>query len=202
LVMHNKWSVLTNESGEPENEDLETLVGGFSKTLDEVTRQLGIKTQVHNYERHLPRKLREALLKYKKLGKQLARATEKGSSTQLLNEKYKRAQARFKKLMKAHKRIEKQRKYNKISDAFEAHDHKGVWTQIKALTGQATEGDAPQLVQNKEGELQTSLQDILNVQREHYQSIMQHDPENLAMNKEYSLGARGHSPRGYIEVSL
>jgi exonuclease III/predicted negative regulator of RcsB-dependent stress response len=185
LVMHNRWSALTNESGEPEEEDLETLVEGFSKTLDEVTQGLGIKTQVCNYQRHLPRKLKNALLKYKKLGKQLAKATEKGSPTQLLNEKYKGAQARFKKMMKAHERVEKQRKYNKISDAFEAHDHKGVWTQIKALTGQATEGDAPQPVRNKEGELQTNLQDILNVQKEHYQSIMQHDPENLAMDEEY-----------------
>lgn len=30
-----------------------------------------------------------------------------------------------------------------------------------------------------------NLHDILNVQKEHYQSVMQHDPDNLAMDEEY-----------------
>ena len=188
LVMHNRWSVLTNEVSEPAEEDLETLVEGFITTMDDVTQTLGVKTKVNNHERHLPRKLKKALITYKNLGKQLAKATEKGSNTQLLNTKYKRAQAGFKKAMKAYERDEKRKKYNKISNSFEAHDHKGVWTQIKALTGQAIEMDAPQPVKDKEGELKTRLQDILNVQKEHYQSIMQHDPENLAMDEEYWAG--------------
>lgn len=185
LVMHNRWSALTNETGEPEEEDLETLVEGFLTTLDSVTKSLGVKETVGDYKRHIPRKVKEALAKYKKLGKELTKATEKGDNTQLHNEKYKRAQARFRKLMKAYERAEKQRKYKKISDSFEANDHKGVWSQIKSLTGQATEGDAPQPVKDKEGKLQTNLQDILNVQKEYYQSVMQYDPENLAMDEEY-----------------
>lgn len=125
------------------------------------------------------------LKKYKKLGKELVKAARKGASTQVLNEKYKKAQSKFKKLTKAHKQAERQRQYNKISDLFEANDHKGVWTRIQSLTGQGTRSEVPDPVKNKEERLQMNLEDILNVQKEHYQGVMQFDPENLAMNKEY-----------------
>ena len=185
LVTHNRWNILTNGEEDPTEENLEAIVEGFTTAMDDVTQRLGVKTNINNYERHLPRKLKEALLTYKRLGRQLAKATDEGDNTQLLNTKYKRAQAKFKKALKMHEQKEKQRKYNKISNSFEAHDHKGVWTQIKALTGQALERDAPQPVKDKEGELKTSLKDILDVQKEHYKGIMQYDPENLAMNEEY-----------------
>lgn len=196
LVMHNRWSRLAVESGEPEDENLETLVEEFSKTLDRVTRSLGVKEVVGNHKRRLPRKVREALAKYKKLGKELAKATEGAGSNQMLNTRYKHAQSRFKKMLKAHEQLEKQRKYKRISDSFEANDHKGVWSQIKSLTGQATGEDAPQPVKNSEGELQTNLQDILEVQKQHYQSVMQHDPDNLAMNEEYWATKEIHFERG------
>lgn len=185
MVMHNKWSILSNEEGESDGEDLETMVERFSKTMDEVTRSLGIKVTTGDQKRYLPRKLKEALKKYKRLGKELAKATDKGKNTQMLNTRYKRAQAKFKKMIKANEREERERKYRKMSDSFEANDHKDVWSQIKSLTGQATEGDAPHPVKDKEGMLQTSLQDILKVQKEHYQSVMQYDPDNLAMDEAY-----------------
>ena len=196
LVMHNRWSDLTNETGEPEGEDLEDLVNKFSKTLDSVTKSLGIKETVGDHKRHLPRGLRDALRKYKSLGKRLVKATEKADDTQMLAMKYQRAQARFKKLMKAHERKEKERKYKRISDSFEANDHKGVWTQIKSITGQATQGDAPHPVRDKEGRLRTDLCDILNVQKEHYKNVMQYDPDNLAMNEEYWATKEIHFERG------
>jgi exonuclease III len=185
LVMHNRWNALAVEEEEPEDEDLEVLVKGFCTTLDKVAKSLGVKEVVGNHKRHQPRRLREALTKYKKLGKELAKASAKNGNTQLLNTKYRRAQAKFKKLLKDHERAEKQRVYKKMSDSFEANDHKGVWSQIKSLTGQATGGEAPQPVNDIEGKLQTNLQDILEVQKNHYQSAMQFDPNNLAMNEEY-----------------
>ena len=185
LVMHNRWSVLANETGEEGEEDLNTMVERFSKTLDATAMKLGIKETVGGHRRRLPRKLKEALAKYKKLGKELAKATEKGKSTLSITAKYTRAQTKFKKMIKVYEREEKQRKYKKISDAFEANDHKSVWAQIKALTGQATDGDVSQPVRNKNGKLQTSLEGILDVQREHYKGIMQYDPDNLAMDEAY-----------------
>jgi exonuclease III len=183
LVMHNRWSALANETGEPE--DLETLVEEFSSTLNSVTEKLGIKETVGNRRRRLPRKLKEALRKYKELGKRLAKATKKGEDTQMLSERYLKAQTRFKKMMKVHERAEYQKRYDRISNLFEANDHKGVWTQIKSLTGQAVTSDVPNPVKDREGELQTSLHDILEVQKDHYQNVMQFDPDNLAMNEEY-----------------
>ena len=103
-----------------------------------------IKESVQNYQRHLPRKLRKALLTYKKLGKELAKTTDKGQNTQRLDSKYRKVQANFKKMMTK---------------------------------------EAPSPARNKEGVLKPSLWDILNVQKEHYQSMMQHDPDNLAMHK-------------------
>jgi len=185
LVMHNRWDALINEEGENGEEDFDESIEKFSRTFSEVTESLGIKVKVGDYKRHLPRKLKKALLKYKRAGKELAKATEKGTNSQLLDIKYRRTQAKFKKMMKAYEREEKQRRYKKISETFEANDHKGVWTQIKSLTGQATEGDVPQPVKDKEGKLQTSLRNILKVQKEHYQTVMQHDPENVAMDEEF-----------------
>jgi exonuclease III len=82
LVMHNRWSVLANEGEQEEN--LETIVEKFSEILEGVTKKLGIRESVGDHKRHLPRKLKEALQKYKKLGKKFAKETEKGEDTQML----------------------------------------------------------------------------------------------------------------------
>lgn len=50
LVMHNRWSALVNEEGEPEEENLEQLVERFLTTLDSVSRRLGVKETVGNYK--------------------------------------------------------------------------------------------------------------------------------------------------------
>jgi len=196
LVTHNRWGALTNEMGDPEEENLEEMVSTFSKTLNEVTKKLGITEVVRDHNLRLPRKVKAALTKYKVLGKKLAKATLKGANTLLLNNRYKCAQKQFKKLLRAHEQNEKQRRYKRITNAFEANDHKSVWNQIKSLTGQATEKDAPHPVRDGEGNLRSDLQGILEAQKEHYQSVMQFDPDGLAMNEEYWASKEIHFERG------
>jgi len=194
LVCHNRWSILANdEEVEPENENLEDLVDKFTKTFDETTRSLGIKTTVGESKMRLPRKIKTALQKYKKYGKEVT--NPKGMNNDLTIQKYRKAKARFNKLMKEHKRTEEKKNYTQVSDAFVAHDHKTVWGRIKAIIGGETGRDTLQPVRNKDGKLMTDPTEILEVHREHYRTIMQHDPDNHAMDEEYWQSKRMYCER-------
>ena len=60
-----------------------------------------------------------------------------------------------------------------------------VWGQIKSITGEDIRRDTLQPVQNKERKLMTDPIEVLEVHREHYRMIMQHDPDNHAMDEEH-----------------
>ena len=201
LVSHNRWSVLAADDGvEPEDEDLSVLVQGFTKAFDNSTRSLGIKATVGDAKRRLPRKIMASLRSYKRYGKLLAETRDKGVPDELTETKYKKAQTRFRKLMRDRKLEEKRRSSARISEAFVTHDHKSVWAQIRSMTGGDTGGDILQPVRDKDGDLKTEPLDILNVHKTHYRNIMQFDPDGHAMDEEYWASKRLSSERAEQEL--
>lgn len=202
LVSHNRWSVLAVDDGRGlEEEDISVLAQEFSKVFDVTTRSLGIKTTIGDSKRRLPRRIMTSLRKYKRYGSLLAetRANEEVPDEQLLI-KYKKAGSRFKKLMKGHKLEEKRRSCARISESFVAHDHKSVWTQIRSMTGGDTGGDTLQPVRNPDGVLKTDPLDILNVHKQHYRKVMQHDPDNHAMDEDYWASKELNSERAEVDL--
>ena len=202
LVSHNRWSLLAVDNEEnPEEEDVSALVREFSKVFDETTRSLGVKTTIGDNKRRLPRKIMASLRSYKRYGKLLAETKANlGVPDGLTLTKYRRAGARFRKLMKEHRLEEKRRSCARISESFVSHDHRSVWTQIRSMTGGGTGGDVLQPVRTPDGRLKTDPLDILGVHREHYRNVMQYDPDEHAMDGDYWASKELNSERAEVDL--
>ena len=191
IVSHNKWNVLADSLDEdPETTDLANLVPLFSEAFDAATRAHGIKVDISDptHKSRLPRNIMSSLQTYRNLTKKVTAARAKGAVSGHLNSKRLKSKARYNKLLKAHTLEEKQRTYARISDSFVTHDHKSTWSRIRSVAGMESGGDFYEghPVRNpNDGKLKTKPQDIVDAHTEHYRRILQHDPDNRAIDEQY-----------------
>ncbi|EGN95345.1 hypothetical protein SERLA73DRAFT_76453 [Serpula lacrymans var. lacrymans S7.3] len=164
----------------------------FSKVTHQVTTHFGVKTQSGYQKTKLPRKLKNLQKKCARYGKEVAKEQEEVLSasprigvSELLITKHKRAKTQLNKAKKEWQRREKEKLYSQISDDYVAHDHKNVWSRLRAQVDTKLRGNNLQPVHNKAGELKVDMEGIFDAIAEHYRALAHDDPNGISQNPEH-----------------
>ncbi|KAH7902912.1 Endonuclease/exonuclease/phosphatase, partial [Hygrophoropsis aurantiaca] len=187
LANDNRWLAL--EGLEVDSaEKLSVAAKSLQRTSTKLFRRLGVvtdsrPTDVHTY---MPKHMKTLLDRYKSLSRRVSSLLDKGEAlSDGLSGAYERARKKFRREKDKFELQERQKTFTRIADDFLIHDHKNVWSRLRAQTDTRHRGDAPAPVRNAKGELCVDVSSILDATRDHYQSLAQDDPEGLSRNDEH-----------------
>lgn len=184
LANHNRWLALADAQIDT-TAQLSQAVEDLAGTFDSVTRHIGVKLDGGSDRKlFIPQKLRNLLKKYKKHSRRIAGLMGRGEPVpDSLTDAYVNARAKFRKQRKEFERREKQKSYARIADDFLIHDHKNVWSRLRAQIDTKVRGNTSQPVRNKAGFLCVDEATILAATRDHFKELAQDDREFMSRDE-------------------
>lgn len=177
LVSHNRWDILPVDEIVDADELIQS-VEQFSSVTKDVAQSCGMLVSGGGRAKErLPESLKRLLKRHKRYSKEVAtEAEELGSPTESTVVKMRHASRAFKSAYKTWKRNQKEKLYTRIADDFIAHDHKNVWSRLRAQTSKVVNGESLPPVRDEQGELQTNVDGIMDTITNHYSKLANDDP--------------------------
>ena len=178
LVYSNRWSVLEVE----ETSDIDQLNENttcFVRTMDQVSRSLGMKKLKVPGKPRFPKKLVKLIQTRNKAAKRLADSileTDGAQPTERIRKRFLYAQKRFTQARDAWQIQNEQKVIHYTCRDIQACDYKKVWARIKQKIEHDGASEALQPVRNKDGELCVTTDDILEAIADHYDRLANADP--------------------------
>jgi exonuclease III len=184
LLMHNRFKALANVIPETP-EDLNLYTNKFIDTLDNVSKKLGLKVPKVLGKPKFPRKLRNELKKVHNLRRQFLKCHNDTPRKWVLANKLEAAKGAF---QKAKGKWELRLKANwrvRMAEPLVNNDGKKMWNSIRGLAG-LDENSVGHFfpLRDKQGQLRTQPDEVLEVARAHYKALVTEDAGN-SQNKEY-----------------
>lgn len=181
IISHNKWNVLADIEVNSEQK-LDEYADKISETVKEVCVEYNaFQNNEGSPKNYLTRKLKKLLNGYKKYSEKLTHKIEKGLDYTEEEKSYRKARKAFRKAKRKVELTQKQKFFTRLSDDFIAHDHKNVWSRIRALKADNKSMGVPP-TRNSKGDLITDPVKVLDLIREHYCSITNYDPNGWSKN--------------------
>lgn len=175
LVHSNKWNVLDVEEAS-DNDQLNQDTASFVRTLDQVTRSLGMKKLKVPGKPKFPKKLVTLLKARNGAADKLARSVLKGTEpTSGQRKKFLYHQRRFAKARDAWKVRNESMVIDYTCRDIQACDYKKVWARIKQKIEHDGASEALQPVRNRQGDLCVTTEDILEAIADHYDQLANSD---------------------------
>lgn len=184
IVDDNRWNVLLDMPAST-LEHMTILTDKMSDTIKQICIEKEVfHSHISPQRLHMPRRLKSLLEEYKRCSGAIAKYLEEGTVPEKNRADYIAARKAFRKENKRVKRQKNKKAFNDMASDFLSHDLKKVWHRIRSLSGQST-SNTLHPVRDRNNNLATETKEILQVVKDHYQAITNHDPLNLSKNKEH-----------------
>lgn len=176
LVHSNRWSMLEVEEA-TDGDELNESTECFIRTMDQVSKSLGIKKLKVPGKPKFPKKLKKLMLARNKAAERLADAVLKGAQpSESIRNRFKKTQEKFSKARDAWQLQSEQNIIEYTCRDIQACDYKKVWARLKSKIDHDGASEALQPVRNNEGILCVTTEDILEAIADHYDRLANADP--------------------------
>lgn len=193
IVNSNRWSLLPIEEITTA-EELNSTAEQFTKTVNEIGLESGIKQYLPDKMYTLDRRLKKEVRKAGKLRQKWIRLAKNGNVKDAENahKVWFELKKKIRKALISKERALEAKSVKKANEWYRDNDMRSFhkWETAHTVNGGKISNAITPII-DKEGTLLTEKEDILNRTTEYFQELSQDDPENLSQDKEYWEGKMG-----------